>query len=85
MIWSTMPGSSRPVFAPYICIANSARLNSSITFFQDRDEHDVFSARMLQLLQPCEHFSAVQAVSSAHVFSARAIRESLWLLLAPTK
>src|SRR5262245_48172222 len=49
--------------------------------FEDANEDHVLAARVLELCQPGDHFSRVQAVGAADVLLAGALAESFWLLL----
>jgi hypothetical protein len=54
-------------------------------FFEDADKDDVFAACVLQLVQPHQHFTGMQAVSATQIFCAGALRARFGLLLGPTK
>ena len=80
-----MPGSSRAVFAPSDCSCHSPRLNSSTTRSRMPTKIDVLGARVLELIQPQDHFAPMQPVGAAQILLAGAIGKRFGLLLGPAK
>ena len=70
MIWSTMPGSSRPVLAPFHLQREFGAIEFVDDLFEDADEHDGLPACVLKLMKPEKHFARVKPVRAAGILSA---------------